>query len=393
MDQLWRFLIVDDDPIFLAVAEAAVRELGAREVVAAADGRAGLNALRQATAQFDLIILDLNMPEIDGLAFLRGASEAGFRGGLIISSGESDAVLSSAQLMGRLLRIRVLGALKKPLSPQALGELLAATANESRERSVSSPGPSVRLEDLELVPYFQAQHKAADASIGGLEALIRARTPNGDIVGPDRLFGLVRGHSELVTTTLAIARKVLAEMREWRIQGICPRISINLDASVAEDPAAAAALLEIISKSGIPPELVCLELTETALPSDMTMLIENLARFRIRGLQLSIDDYGTGGSNFELLRHCPFSELKIDGSVMRSAADERVASRFVRSTVATARDLNLEVIGEGVETCGQLEAAKANGIQVIQGYVFSRPLPAEKIRPFLDGSQVFRAAV
>jgi EAL domain-containing protein (putative c-di-GMP-specific phosphodiesterase class I) len=96
------------------------------------------------------------------------------------------------------------------------------------------------------------------------------------------------------------------------------------------------------------------------------------------GFQLSLDDYGTGGSNFELLRLCPFTELKIDGSIIRSAATEAIAYRFLESAVAMAGELDIEVVAEGVETEAQLELARQVGVRSIQGFLLSMPCPADE---------------
>jgi len=393
MDQGSSVLLVDDDPVFLAVAESVVAALGDHDVTTASSGGEGLDALRARQGRFDLIILDLNMPGLDGLAFLRGASELGFKGQVVISSGESEAVLRSAQRMGEMLRVKVVGALRKPLSVASLSAVLEkAGSAESHDPYSSRISLPDALEALELVPFYQGQHHAGDGRLFGIEALIRARAADGQIHGPGKLFGLVHGHEALVRVTLEIAEKVLEDVRRWEAQGLSCRTSINFDASVLEDPHTGPVIAAMVARKGIDPELICLELTESSLPADMTRLMESLARLRMKGFQLSLDDYGTGGSNFELLRLCPFTEVKIDGSVMRSALEEPLARRFLESAVGMAAEIGLEVVGEGVETPAQLAIARECGVEVIQGFLFSRPEPADQARRRLHPPPALRRA-
>lgn len=393
MIQHSRVLLVDDDPVFLAVAEAVVTALGIADVTCASNGADGLECLRSRDPDFSFIILDLNMPELDGLAFMRGAAELGFKGGIIVSSGESEAVIRSARHMGEMLGVRIIGCLKKPLSTHDLRALLnSAAAGGDQDRPPFRGSLPSSLHSLELVPYYQAQHDAWNGSIRGAEALIRARDQQGTIHGPGKLFSLVHGHGELVRMTLDIARKVMDDALCWRTAGVRVCAAINVDARVAEEPEVGATIARLAHERSLDPTSLCLELTETALPVDMTRLIEALTRLRMVGFQLSLDDYGTGGSNFELLRLCPFTEIKIDGSVIRAAASEPIAHKFLDSAVAMASDLGLNVIGEGIETAAQLDLARQSGIAVIQGYLFSRPTPADDLLRMLQAERLRRAS-
>lgn len=378
MTKSYNFLLVDDDPVFLAVAETVLQSLGQKVAATASDGDLGMEALGQAEPPIDIIILDLNMPNLDGLAFMRAAAKSGFAGQIIISSGESDAVIRSAQRMGEILGVRIGGAIKKPIQPPALMKLL----EECGEAAVAAPidkrpGPDLKnIADFALIPYYQPQYLVETRSIVGLEALVRVETPDGEVHGPGHLFARIDEHEQLVTVSLLIARRVVADMARWRTTGPDCRVSINLDARVLEDPRVVPELIEIVRESGVPERFVCFELTETTLPSDMSRLIEVLTRLRMAGFELSLDDYGTGSSNYELLRLCPFSELKIDASIVQSAAREPHSKRFMDVAAAMAKDLDMTVIAEGVETVAQLEMAWRSGVRIVQGFLFSKALAA-----------------
>jgi EAL domain-containing protein (putative c-di-GMP-specific phosphodiesterase class I)/ActR/RegA family two-component response regulator len=389
MTQTFNFLLVDDDPVFLAVAETVLQSLGHNVAATATDGERGVGALTQARSPVDMIILDLNMPNLDGLAFMRSAAKSGFAGQIIISSGESEAVIRSAQRMGEMLGVRICGALKKPIQRDALAELLEQCRRRPLVLSSDVTPPLVpdlgAVSEGSIVPYYQPQYLVETRSVAGLEALVRIEMPDGQVHGPGHLFGQIHDHDELVRVSLSIARKVLADMARWRVGGPDCRVSINMDAGVLEEPHVVPALIEMVRESGVPASLVCVELTETRLPSDMTRLIEVLARLRMAGFELSLDDYGTGSSNYELLRLCPFTELKIDASIIRSAAREPYSKRFLDTAVAMAKDLGLAVIAEGVETVAQLELCSKAGISIIQGFLFARALNASEAHRLVIG--------
>ena len=120
----FHFLVVDDDPVFRTVAEYVITSLGQHRVSTAGDGMAGLEALKSSMQQVDIIILDLNMPRLDGLAFIRAAVEFGFKGQIVISSGEEHAVRSAAERIATMLGARIAGMFSKPITTQAVGALL-----------------------------------------------------------------------------------------------------------------------------------------------------------------------------------------------------------------------------------------------------------------------------
>ena len=178
---------------------------------------------------------------------------------------------------------------------------------------------------------------------------------------------------------MRIASLVLDDVARWSKIGLPPRVAINFDAHVIEAPGVVHTLMEELQRRAIPSSAICVELTETTLPRNMAGLIEALTRLRMAGFHLSIDDYGTGGANFEILRLCPFSELKMDRSIVQAAVTEELAKGFLNTAVRLARNLDLTVVAEGVETDEELELVKAAGVDSVQGFLFSHPYPFEDI--------------
>lgn len=380
------FLVIDDDPVFLAVAEAIIASLGDHRVALAENGISGLERASQTDDRLDVIILDLNMPQLDGLGFLRSLSETGFGGGIIISSGETDAVVKAARRMGELLGLRVLGALRKPFNAEALRSMIGEAGSRQRGGipAVGTPPPAAK-EQFDLLVYFQPQFDIRSRSIVGFEALTRARLNDGSIKGPDFVFDGVATPDELRTLTRTICRSAFSNLHEWRKKfGYRGTVSVNVDVALIERPDFAEDVVRLASEADVSTDSIVLELTETTLASDFTRLLESLTRLRMAGVLLSVDDFGTGGSNFDLLAFCPFTELKIDRSVIVAAPHDDNAHRFLRFCGEAARDLKLAIVGEGIETDAQLRIAASAGVEVAQGFLFSRPLPPQEIHGLLS---------
>ncbi|WP_075292839.1 EAL domain-containing response regulator [Pararhizobium arenae] len=365
-------LIVDDDPMYSVVASSILASLTTGFIETAGSGSLGLEKLRGSLNPVDLVFLDLNMPDVDGLAFMRAAAEAGYWGHVVISSGESNAVLRSAEAMGKMLGISLLGTLKKPLTVESVADILdrSKIANAKPAFDVGDGAT-----DFELTPYYQPQYQLQGHRLVGFEALIRLTAKDGQVSGPNQLFANIKQPGELASISLAIAEKVLTESQDWLRRGGGPDISINFDASVLEMPDVVLALQDHVKKFNVVPDRLCLEVTEKSLPKDPSRLVESLTRLRMAGFRLSLDDYGMGASSFELLRLCPFSEIKVDRSIIAACTTDHVTRKFLHAVAGLARDLELASVAEGVETREELAEVEAAGMQRVQGFLFSRPVP------------------
>lgn len=373
-----RFLVIDDDPIFLAVAEVAVSTLGDHAIAVASDGISGLRSVTEADIRPDVVILDLNMPGLDGLAFLRSLKEIGYSGSVIISSGETLAVVRSAKTVGELLGLRMLGALAKPLDAAELRSMIAGLSPSTRGgEAPARPAPSTAAGALEV--YYQPQYDVRTMGVVGLEALARARLPDGSVLGPGHLLKGLDGE-RLRDFTLDVARTAMTALRDWRrTDGYAGTVSINVDIASVENPGFAERVRALAAAAEVPADRVILELTESTLASDISRVVESLARLRMAGFRLSVDDFGTGGSNFDLLSVCPFTELKIDRTVIEAAPRETTALRFLRFCCEAAHDLKLTVVGEGIEADRELQLAVSAGIDIVQGFLFARPMPRSEV--------------
>lgn len=371
-----RALILDDDPIYRAVAENVLRSLDIADIDTRSEGSHALKAIAAADPAYDLIVLDLNMPGIDGLAFLRALGEIHFSGGVIVVSGERQAILTSAKHIAIQHGLKVYGALGKPLQVAEMREALA------RLRSGASfgprPAPSELAADgecLQPILHYQPQVDIHDCTVVGAEALLRCGTREGLVLGPDAILQRATGLAQRLELTQGLFDMLCADIRT-----LCDRtgwnstISFNVDARVMEAAELLATVVETVRRHGVKPSQITIELTESQLPRDPTRLLEVIARLGMAGFELSLDDFGTGASNFELLRKGAFSEVKIDHSIVQAAMHgDAVARKFLDTTAEIGRTLSLKVIAEGVEQESDLARLDEVGISIAQGYYFAKP--------------------
>ena len=373
---LARTLILDDDPVFAALAEAVLLSAGCESVRIVGGGEQEFREAVGDARPPELIILDLNMPDFDGLAALRVLGEAGFAGRVTIASGETAAVLRSAAQLAALFGLKLTDPLSKPLRQGEIEALLAKL--DSAEDAPVPPRPAARFSAFKtLVPVFQPKINSLDGSLYGAEALMRVMLEDGRLTSPQEHIESLVSAGKLGEASRLFLDKVIEEMKQWGKE-FAPRISLNLPAPLLENAKLMAGIIKTIKVSGLPPTQFTIELTEAALPSDLPLLLEIMTRIRIAGIGLALDDYGTGMANYDILRLCPFSELKIDRSVAQAVVHDRLATNFVDNAVMLARELDMQLVAEGVETQEQVDALRKLGVRVFQGYFFNKPLTSNE---------------
>ncbi len=237
------------------------------------------------------------------------------------------------------------------------------------------------LEREEFVPFYQPQVDLISGEIIGLEALVRWMTPDdgmippGDFIPVAEEFGLIDGICEQMLR--ACSRQLL----QWRQDGVpVVPVAVNISGRQFHQPKRLVQSLEaILAETGLPPALLELELTESSAMSDPEQAVSVISTLRERGLVCSIDDFGTGYSSLSVLKSFPIGKLKIDRSFVLDIANDPNDAAIVAAIVAMAHALKLKVVAEGVETQEHLEFLRNLGCDQIQGYLFSRPLPAAEM--------------
>jgi EAL domain-containing protein (putative c-di-GMP-specific phosphodiesterase class I)/ActR/RegA family two-component response regulator len=371
-------LVVDDDPVFLALAEDMLLDAGVTQVASAPDGRDALARINTGRP-VDFLICDLNMPAHDGVSLIRLLAEQRFAGKVLIVSGEPNAVIESVTKLAKMQGLNIVGSVRKPLT---MSVLLAALADKPaaprQERVVSQATPSLLAAAIErgaLHPFFQAKVSMKDGSISGAEALARIAETQTVMASPEAYVELAERNNRIDDLTIAMARLVAKHARGFHVAGTQLPVSVNISPvslNRLDFPDMIAAAVE---SAGVPCGQVTLEVTETRLLEYGPGALDVLARMRLKGFGLSVDDFGTGYSNIDRLRMYPFTELKIDQSFTRNALIDKFARACVESSVRLARELGLKVVAEGVETEAMWSFLADLGVDEAQGFLMARPLP------------------
>ncbi|GAB3139442.1 hypothetical protein GCM10027290_08630 [Micromonospora sonneratiae] len=238
-----------------------------------------------------------------------------------------------------------------------------------------------------------ALQPAVDLSTGvptGVEALIRWHHPRRGWLSPMDFVRPVEGSELLGAFTRYVIDKALAVAADWARHGVDVPISINLSARSLLDPRLPAEVAETLRRHQVPPHRLVLEITETVMMSELEVIDEVLAALRSMGVQLAVDDFGTGFSSLTFLTRIAVDELKVDRSFVMRMAESPEAAAIVRTTVDLGRELGLRVVAEGVETADQRAVLAELGCTAAQGYHFFKPMPSDKIvsvlRSLLDSA-------
>lgn len=250
--------------------------------------------------------------------------------------------------------------------------------------------------DDQLVLALQPAVDLATGAPTGVEALIRWQHPRRGWLNPADFIRPVENSEQLGTFTRYVLNKALSVAAGWAREGLDVPISVNLSARSLLDPRLPAEIAEALRRHQVPPHRLVLEITETVVMSELEVIDEVLATLRSMGVQLAVDDFGTGFSSLTFLTRIAVDELKVDRSFVIRMADSPEAAAIVRTTVGLAHELGLRVVAEGVETAEQRMALAELGCTSAQGYHFFKPMPADKISAVLGSlrdsaeSNVFR---
>ncbi len=376
-------MILEDDPTHIEIASATLRKLGVTRLMTCIDGQQALTVLR--TYQPDLLLCDLHMPEIDGISFLRKAAEQGYRGAVILISAVDNSLLKAAEKLVKAYGLNLLAAFSKPLVGESL-ELALAQKIQNQTTAAQVPAiAALSLDELldglandAVTLVYQPKVRLKDKLVVGAECLARWRHPQRGILGPACFVPVLEAHGLIGKLTLQILQKAAVQAGVWQAQGWQFKLAVNVSMEDLNSLDLPEIMEEIVLAAGINPTMIILELTESRLMENLTLSLEILARLRLKGFGLSIDDFGTGFSTMENLKLLPFTELKIDRAFVNGASHDEAARAILGSSIQLAKTFNLNLVAEGVEKQADWDLIANSGCDQAQGYFIARPMPAEE---------------
>jgi EAL domain-containing protein (putative c-di-GMP-specific phosphodiesterase class I)/FixJ family two-component response regulator len=385
-------LAIDDDPDFcdLITDTAEARGLSCTATTKPDEFLAALSPLTS------LILIDLMMPEMDGIELLRRLGERHCKANVVLISGVGKRIIEVAEELAKAHGLSIVGRLQKPFRVTELEDLF-----ERHCRPVAvpftRPRSKIAVEDTDLrraierdqfVVHYQPQIDIASGEVIGLEALARWQHPEYGLVFPDDFISRLEGLGLIDQLGWIVMKRGLAEVNSFANHGgVAPRLAFNVSASSLDDLKFPDKMSALIATHGFSPENVTLEITESGLIKEFTRTLDVLTRLRIKRVHLSIDDFGTGYSMMQQLRNIPATELKIDRSFVINMLESDTDRVMVQKTIEIGHELDMKVVAEGVETSEQLEFLRSKGCDIAQGYLFSRPPPAKDL---LDWFSAFR---
>ena len=263
--------------------------------------------------------------------------------------------------------------------------LSAARAHEQIEQALSDA-----IDNHELSLHYQIQAELTHGAITGIEALLRWDHPTLGWI-PAAQFIPIAEHTGLIEPiTQWIIETVCRQSKKWQQQScITVPIAVNISATSLRNPHQLEhQISQCLAHFELDPGLLELELTESASMDNPPLIIALMQRLKKLGVRLAIDDFGTGYSNLHYLKQFPINKLKLDGSFVREITTEPRSLAIVESIITMAHRLGLTVVAECVESIEQLEVLRQHGCDEIQGYYFSKPLPADECAKLLDGRPV-----
>ena len=243
------------------------------------------------------------------------------------------------------------------------------------------------LDKKELFLVYQPQMEIATGRITGLEALLRWQHPDLGLVPPDRFIRIAENSGLIVPIGEWVVRTACHQARKWQDEGLpAVTVAVNVSAVQFRQAGFCGLIGKVLYESGLAPQYLELELTESLLLADADVTLSVLKELKSMGVTLAIDDFGTGYSSFNYLRQFRVSKLKIDRSFIRDVAVNPDDAAITTAIISMAKNLNLKVIAEGVEDEAQMSFLRAHLCDEIQGYYFSKPLAVDKVADKLRGN-------
>ncbi len=375
-----RVLVLDDEAAVGSLVARVATKLGFEVSVTQES-----EAFRRQYSGADpaVILLDLTLPDADGIEILKYLAKRNCKSQILLISGSDETVINTAKRLGQAQGLNVVGTLRKPFAVGSLrSELDRARENSAaaNDDCRASPAAELRLAiaNDEIAVHYQPKVDVCSRRVLGAEALVRWPHPQRGLLPPAEFLPLAERAELIIPLSLAVLGEAIRQGVAWRRSGLDLAVAVNLPAQALNDLTLPEQIIGRLDEEGLPGSSLVLEVTETGAMKDVGSAMDILSRLRLGGVELSIDDFGTGYSSLAKLQKMPFGEIKIDRSFVSDAHVNDDSRVIVRTIIDLAHNLGMKAVAEGVETQEVWDRLHDWGCDIIQGYYVSRPLPASE---------------
>jgi EAL domain-containing protein (putative c-di-GMP-specific phosphodiesterase class I) len=236
------------------------------------------------------------------------------------------------------------------------------------------------ITENEFILFYQPKLNLSTGKITGVEALIRWDSPELGMISPFKFIPLAEETGLILQIGEWALREACKTAKQWQVQGYTPiSVAVNLSPKQFRHKDIASLVASVLNETGLAPEYLNLEITETAVMDNVETAIQRLTEIKKMGVQISVDDFGTGYTSISYLKRFPIDVLKVDQSFIKGIPGSADDVAIVSAVIAMAHNLSMTVVAEGVETEEQMDYLAQHGCDVIQGYFISSPLPENKV--------------
>jgi EAL domain-containing protein (putative c-di-GMP-specific phosphodiesterase class I) len=378
-----RVVIVADDYQFLETLHGPSASIVQEWQVA--------NTLERLTELLDLaplaIVIDLETPGIDPVDALNLLNSTRSTAKIVLLTGPDLRKLATSKRVAENLSLEIAGTLERPLMMGALSKLLARHA-ETRAPITADELKSA-LRESQLLLHYQPilARQGSSWAIRGAEALVRWQHPERGLLYPGQFLKLAETSGLLGELTDFVITDAVRQTGVWEAAGLDLSVAINLTPGLVRDSGFIERFMGVLKEHGVSPERIVIEVIEAASLQDRELVRDVLTRLRLYGIGLSLDDFGTGYSSLTELCRLPFSELKIDRTLIHDVPESRHATTIVAAIIELAHRLSIRVCAEGVETEQASEFLKESGCDSMQGVLFAMPMPAADVERMAKSRQ------
>lgn len=388
-----KILIIDDDIFVLSLTTEVLRNLGYIDVDSANNGVEALSRLDNSPQAYDIIICDLNMPEMDGIEFMRHAAAKQYGGRLILLSGEDRRILEMARELATVQSLNILGYITKPVTLDSFRALLGEYTPHGNQNAVDTSQEPVTKQELvaglrdengPLFLFYQPVVHIRSGDITGVETIPKWQHPTRGLLEAHTFLPVAEQNGLANQLFMTIFDKATQQLSEWLNDGIFLQNYISLSSETLADPDNVQHILERPGQLGIQHKNIVVQFPECHIAQNISDVFETLARFHFKKIGIAIDNFGKCKLTKDQINSFPFALLKLNRDFLRSADEGNEIVSLIKKGTDFGRYLRTEVALTDVNEKQDWELAESMGFNFAQGSFCSEALSSESLIEFLE---------